>query len=241
MVHTDQSKEQKEQKIFQLFTAAANLPIIPGSVKSEQPPAPDILCEIRGEGHVAFELVEIVTRALMQEKENGQRLRKALKDACNKHPVIAATFHNASIHVGFLDGITLQQRLKIVHEVVNLLLQHVEVTEGSIRVPDNLKKIVREVSVTRGVSKGPVFDVMEMVKCTDEVLEKIEGKCKKRYVSDHPIELLAYYTNDPAPDDFDWQLEFHGNATKVLVWSPFRRVWVYDSFENVVKYVDPPP
>ncbi len=232
-------KERKERKIFQLFAEAASLLVIPNSVKNEQPPAPDVLCKINGGGHVAFELVEIVTPALMREMENGQKLRKALKAACNTYPEIQDRFHDAMIHVGFLDGVTIRKRLSIVNPLVDLFRQHAQIDEGDIQVPNNLKKIVREISVARGVSRGPAFDVSEMVKCTDDVLGRIKKKCEKRYESNHLIELLAYYTSHSDLDDFEWQSEFHDRVVKILAGSPFKRVWVYDCCENTIKYVHP--
>ena len=58
----------------------------------------------REEDSVAFELVEIVTPALAQEKENGKRLEKAFKAACERHPELVARFRDALIYVGYLEG-----------------------------------------------------------------------------------------------------------------------------------------
>jgi len=239
MVVTKTSQEKEERIIFQLFAAAAHLPVISGSIRSKPPPVPDILCEIQGRGTVAFELVEIVTPALVREMENGQKLTEALKTACGRHSEIAVKFRDASIYVGFLKHVPIRQRLSVVPEVIHELRQHSENSRGYIEVPHKLRKILAEISVTRGVSGGPAFDVMEMTERTEEIFGQIEKKCKKKYFCDHPIELLAYYISQPASDSFNWQSKFHDHVLKILSGCPFERVWVYDNWSKAIKYVHP--
>lgn len=184
MADPDISQEEQEQIIFQFFVQAAQLPVVSGSIRSlppsNRPPLnPDILCEIQGRGPVAFELVEIVTQAHVQEKENGKRLEKAFKAACERHSQIAVRFSDALIYVGFLKHITIRQRLSVVPEVVHGLRQHSEDSMGYIEVPRKLQKFLTEISVTRGVSDGPAFGVMEMTDHTEEVFVQIEKKCKR--------------------------------------------------------------
>lgn len=241
MVVTKTSQEKEEQIIFQLFAEAAHLPVTSGSISSEPPPAPDILCEVQGRGTVAFELVEIVTPALVREMENGQKLTEALKTSCGRYSEIAVRFRDASIYVGFLKHVPIQQRLSVVPEVIDELRQHSEDSRGYIKVPPKLRKILAEISVTRGVSGGPAFDVMEMTKRTEEIYGQIEKKCKKMYSRDYPIELLAYYINQPASDSFNWQSEFHDHVLKIFSGCPFERVWVYDNWSRAIKYVHPDP
>lgn len=233
------SKAERERIIFQMFVEAAPLPVVPGSIRSEPPPAPDILCEIQGRGPVAFELVEIVTPALVQEMNNGQELRKALVTASERHSELAVRFCDALIYVGYLKGTTIQKRLSVVPEVIDALLQNSENSSGYISVPDKLQKVLAEISVTRGVSDGPAFEVMDMTKRTGEIFGQIGKKCKKEYSRDHPLELLAHYTTQPSSDGFNWQSEFHDYVLKILSGSPFERVWVYDNWSKAIKYVYP--
>ena len=244
MADPDISQEEQEQIIFQFFVQAAQLPVVSGSIRSlppsNRPPLnPDILCEIQGRGPVAFELVEIVTQAHVQEKENGKRLEKAFKAACERHSQIAVRFSDALIYVGFLKHITIRQRLSVVPEVVHELRQHSEDSMGYIEVPHKLQKFLTEISVTRGVSDGPAFGIMEMTDRTEEIFVQIEKKCKKKYSSEYSIELLAHYTNQPSSNSFDWQSEFHDYVLKILSGCPFKRVWVYDSWSKAIKYVHP--
>ena len=242
MVDLGESKAEKERIIFELFVKVAHLPVISGSIRSERPPAPDILCEIQGRGPVAFELVEIVTPTFIQEIENGQKLKKAFKTTCAGHPEIAARFHDALIYVGFLKHAPTQQRLSVVTEVVDVLLKHSETSWKYIPVPHKLRKVLGEISVERGVSNGPAFDVMEMTKVTDEeIFEQIGKKYKKTYLSEYSIELLAYYITQPSSDSFDWQSGFHDYVLKSFSRCPFERIWVYDDWMKSIKYVHPHP
>ena len=112
---------------------------------------------------------------------NGQKLKEAFEKACERHSEIAARFHDALIYVGFLTHISIQQRLSVVPEVVDALLLDSENSRGYIEIPRKLRKVLAEISVTRGVSDGPAFDVMEMTERTEEIFRQIEKKCNKKY------------------------------------------------------------
>ncbi len=62
----NQDKEERERAIFAECAEIAGLRVREGSVVSRPPPEPDILCELVGEGLVAFELVEIVDSDLAE-------------------------------------------------------------------------------------------------------------------------------------------------------------------------------
>jgi hypothetical protein len=57
-------KAAYERGVFDQFWRVAGLQVLPDSVQSRTPPEPDILCEIEGEGLVAFELVELIDQDL---------------------------------------------------------------------------------------------------------------------------------------------------------------------------------
>lgn len=235
------SKEERERTIFQVFVKAAQLSVIPNSISSQPTPAPDILCEIQGRGLVAFELVEIVTPAIVREMLNSQKLEKAFETACEIQPEMRLKYRDALIHVGFLKTIPIKQRLSVVPEVVKKLLQYSENTVGYIQVPHSLRKVLSMIEVHRVVLDGPAFNLMDMTKHTEEIFWQIEKKCKNTYLGKPPVELLAYYITQPSSDSFDWQSEFHDYVLKILSNSPFERVWVYDNWSKTIKYVHPVP
>jgi hypothetical protein len=51
---------------FAEYAVREGLRVRPGSAASRRPPEPDILCDVNGEGPVAFELVEIIDSTLAE-------------------------------------------------------------------------------------------------------------------------------------------------------------------------------
>jgi hypothetical protein len=65
----DKEKADRELSVFVGFAEFATLRglrVRPGSAMSRPTPEPDILCELEGEGYVAFELVEIIDSTLAE-------------------------------------------------------------------------------------------------------------------------------------------------------------------------------
>jgi hypothetical protein len=230
------NKESREQLIFHSFVNVARLLVVPNSVRSVPPPAPDILCEIAGRGLVAFELVEIVTPAFNREMASGQKLEKSFEAESQKHPDLQHTFHDAHIYVGFFKTLPINQCLLAVPEIIALLVKQAKSTVGYIQVPDDLRKIVSVIEVHRGIHNGPIFDVRDMTKHTEELFTQLNIKCQtKTYVTQHPLELLAHYTSQPASDD----LSCHDQVQQALAGSQFNRIWIFDGWSKAIKYVYP--
>jgi hypothetical protein len=62
------------------FAAIAELPVVSETVENRKPPEPDILCEVRGRGRVAFELVDLIDQGLA--RTTARALRGEEVDAC---------------------------------------------------------------------------------------------------------------------------------------------------------------
>lgn len=235
------AKEEKERRIFQSFIEIAPMTVLPNSVRSVSSPAPDILCEIQGRGLVAFELVEIVTPEFRREMDSGQKLEKIFTAEAQKQPELKRKFHDAIIHVGFFKTRPINQCLLVVPKVIAEIVNQPKNIAGYISVPKGLQQVVSVIEVHRGgIRNGPLFDLMDMTKRTEELFKQIAAKCQtKTYVTEHPLELLAHYTSQPASDDLNWQSECHDQIHQALVGSQFNRVWIFDSWSNTVKYVYP--
>lgn len=235
------TKEERERRIFQSFVEIAPMTVLPNSVQSVSSPAPDILCEIQGRGLVAFELVEIVTPAFRREMDSGQKLEKTFTAEAQKQPEMKRKFHDAIIYVGFFKTRPINQCLLVVPKIIAEIVKQSKNIAGYIPVPNGLRKVVSVIEVHRGgIYNGPIFDLMDMTKRTEELFEQITAKCQtKTYVTEHPLELLAYYASQPASDDLDWQSECHDQIQQALVGSQFNRVWIFDGWSKTVKYVYP--
>ena len=59
-------KSDRELRVFREFSRRSSLAIDPSSIVSRVPPEPDILCDVQGEGPVAFELKEICDEDLAE-------------------------------------------------------------------------------------------------------------------------------------------------------------------------------
>ena len=76
-------KSQRELNVFQEFAERSGLPIVAGSIEKRNPREPDILCQIEGEGYVAFELKELcaediaegISELLRTESEGAKYVR----------------------------------------------------------------------------------------------------------------------------------------------------------------------
>ncbi len=77
MTH-DNDKKRRELAVFQEFAQRSGLSVVSGSIENRNPPEPDVLCEIEGEGPMAFELAEFADEGLAREVD---RLSKRPEDA----------------------------------------------------------------------------------------------------------------------------------------------------------------
>ena len=64
-------QQNLEIRVFHEFAHCSGLPII--SIENRSPPEPDILCEVMGEGHVAFELKEICSPNIAKTIDHLQK------------------------------------------------------------------------------------------------------------------------------------------------------------------------
>lgn len=67
--NSEEDKAAQELDVFLAFADFAmvqGLRVRPGSAVNRRPPEPDILCEVEGEGHVAFELVTLIDQKLAE-------------------------------------------------------------------------------------------------------------------------------------------------------------------------------
>lgn len=76
-------KSQRELAVFQEFAERSGLPVIADTIQKRDPPEPDILCEVSGEGFVAFELKELcaeeiaegISELIRTESEDAKYIR----------------------------------------------------------------------------------------------------------------------------------------------------------------------
>lgn len=72
---------EAERAIFTEF--AETVPLAFNSIESRQPPEPDLLCDVVGEGPVAFELAQVVNEALERATSGDYEARRQFRAAYN--------------------------------------------------------------------------------------------------------------------------------------------------------------
>src|SRR2546422_7021432 len=76
-----EEQEATEQAIFTDF--AETVPLAFTSIESRRPPEPDLLCDLVGEGPVAFELGQVANEALERAASGDYEARQQFRAAYN--------------------------------------------------------------------------------------------------------------------------------------------------------------
>ena len=229
-------QDADELRVFRLFVESAGLAVSPESIQKRQPPDPDIQCELGDHGCTGFELVEIVDSDLARAVGNQLTFQQRLSDAAANHGLRGLS--DGLIFVSFVHTSTVAQRSGAILRLMVLLQELPAGFRGDIPLPDDavLRGIVRKVRVTRGEFVGPCFQVDGATFISDPVIERIEGKFRKKYATTNRLELLAFYELHPT-QRAEYQLpgieEFVRNN---LQSSQFSRVWIFDAENRTVLY-----
>jgi hypothetical protein len=246
------SKATREREVFALFADAAHLPVVAGSIRSRPEPEPDILCELDGEGSVAFELVELVDSAFAEGIAVMGKTRATLRSYPAKLEVeAAATFQarysDAMITVHFSSDVPLYRREKIIPRLFHWLIHDAPpgVAGLDCPLPATVRPAVSRVAIQRGAPML-MLDTGFSARLIDPTLAQMRRKLqdKNKYLSPHPRELLAYTLTHLLPPDDVW-LEACGDPIrKLLDASAFRRVSVFAMAQRheptAVKLIYPP-
>ena len=236
-------RELREKQTFSLFAEACKLTIRPDSIENRKPPEPDILCEVEGEGFIAFEMVELIDQNLAQRVHEKIKLQKLFEDAFQNLQVahrsnIGKRFGNALIHVSFKEEAPSRSRSKSISLVFDLLQEMTTEFVGELRPMGGsiLGKVVKKVTVRRGNFSGPCFNIEAGGSFADPTINLLRQKFEKQYKSPFPIELLAYYELQPALPESFWLPEIQAFMIEQLKSSQFGRVWVHDIGTRTVRF-----
>jgi hypothetical protein len=217
-----------EQAIFRLFAQTVDLPVVPDSIESRNPPEPDIRCIFMEAGPRCFELVEVVdsdlAKAIGIQVKFQSRLEAIVRDRRVKGVADALVF------VRFSSSTTNSQKQHACDVIVNVLERLPNGFVGSIDPGDHggLIGVVRKLQLSRGTFVGPAFQVDGGAFISDPIIERLREKFEKTYTTDAPVELLAYYELHPTARA-EFELPGVGDYVRAnLRMSPFSRVWVFD-------------
>jgi hypothetical protein len=233
-----------ELAIFKIFLACEGAPRSTGLAESRPTPEPDIRCEIDGQ-NIAFELVELVAAKLAQHvnhvvgvknliDEMYQQAESAAKDT------MAQRLSNAMIYVRFVRdrNTSKRKRERAIEQLFEWLAEFPTdfIGNQTTSKDSSLGTIIRSVNVSRGTGGGPTFHVEGGIFFSDPIIAAFKDKWSKKYTTDVPIELLAYYDELPAKPVSFWQRKLNDFLTANWSESPFRRVWVCDAAAKAILF-----
>ena len=223
---------EKELGVFRRFAESQG--IDSSTVEKSDPPEPDITCLTATGERVGFELAEVVDQELAQAVHGKIRLQQRFKAAYDELPGdqqarINEAVGDCLLNVCYNPHVTFSQRVQLIPAVFDEVtrIPHESADDWDPPETSPLHGLVRTIMVSRGIQRGPLFDVEAGGWIADPMPDRIAGKFSKTYETDDPIELLLYY--DIHPDVGRIGLDEIGKTVHAnLSSSPFRRVWVFD-------------
>jgi hypothetical protein len=236
----------RELKVFTSFVTTLRMAVIPGSVKLMEPPQPDILCEVSGQGIVAFELVEIIDRSFANGIAKEIKTRAELNESFRRlegqqRPTLQGLYSDAIIFVQFKNEVSFQKRKGIMPTVFRFLATlpsgfKGDVDRKTLPLRGSLDYIF--VSRIRGLA-GPMFDCNSGGSIGDPTISAISEKCRTVYRSKYPKHLLAYVDSHPMVPDDIWLPTLHDFLQTMPKDCQFERLWVYDYGKAALLYQFP--
>lgn len=240
--------DERELAIFEIFVRTSSLPVFPGSILKRPPPEPDILCDVEGEGPVAFELGEILGEEFAGHTYTRPRLRQrfndeyARLDAMVRADIEARLGAPPAVIVSFTPGTPSGRWARAIQPILSFLAAHRHtLVAGEVRVWEfpALYALLTDMDVMPATSGRPGLHAAEMTELTDESRRVLGAKFNKQYHGAAPKELLAYYASQPPSSDPAWVSGIASFIEEHRPFSSFRRVWLFDGFHRRIVLVDP--
>ena len=227
--------------MFRQFLSAIGITELAGALEKRQPPEPDLLLRHPDGSKVAYELVELLdeTHARMIGLLLGTKtaLRAHFENLPpDRRALFEGKFGDALLYFHFSQLTTLNQRRSVFASAFDKLLALPTGVTGEVLENDSeIGQTLRSVSVSRGIV-GPIFDPEAFGWIGDPTVPNIKQKFRKSYVSNYPIELVAYVDGNPMFPDDVWLgnlKEFVESQPKPF---PFRQLWIFDCGKAKVRF-----
>jgi len=247
------SKAQVERRVFEKLAPLAGYQVVPGSIRQDPPPAPDIACEVVGVGPLAVELVALDHEETRTRLSNMFSTEEAWDRALTTRPQaeqarLRAECDDVLLSLNFAEAAGSRARRDAMLAIQDRLLALGPSFTGSLfagvagiagaAAPGGLRDAV----VHRGhVSQGPRLSAPSAGSWLPPQIDKIQEKLTdKRYQTSAPLELFAYATHDE-PDGAVGLLEQIDRCVCThLPGSLFRRVHVFHVGFGQLIYRYPP-
>ena len=234
---------QQEIDVFREFAKASDKHIIIESILKRDPPEPDIICEIKDKGLIAFELVRLIPEEDAHRIALWASTRTAIKNYYNQlaqseRIVFDIKHSNAFIHFRFKDLEPLPKRKKELKRAFDHLLDLRSDFVG--HTLKDRQKTLREISIDRNSTfERTYFDTDALGFVTEPTEYALNSKFKKTYETDHPIQLLAYFASSDILPDPIWFPLVNELLEERSSLGMFNRIWFYDETKGAIKFVYP--
>ena len=233
-----QAKE--ELGVFHLFAPVSGLDINLSSIEKRDPPEPDIFCQTDGAGAIAFEMVRLIDSdgiakpeadRITLEKEIQKYYDSLLESTQN---YLKERLRNASISIYFHRQKTLKVCLRSIPKIFNALLDSPADSRDRLYVGKMRDDLIAAIEfLPAGEKKAFRFCVSYGGAYLPLPINALNKKLSKSYITDAPIELVAYFgrIGPPIP-----QAELTKAISRIdeiadheQRISPFRRIWLFDA------------
>lgn len=236
------SQASDEKKIFKAFAEVAPVKILIDSIQCRKPPEPDMLCQFEGEGCVGFELTELIDQEYMSRLGLMFLTRRYLNDywrnklSPEDSNLFRIKYEGSLLHFEYLENTTLKSRKAVGEKAFEKLLRLPADATGIVFESDsNLEPALKWIKIDRLGLVDPIIDVSSYGWLGNPIDVAIPKKFGKKYECAYPIELLAHINWDIMPLEEIWKASID-EIVQNLPHSPFRRIWVFDSTEKIIRY-----
>ena len=242
------ARDQNELDVFRDFTKVVDLLISPETICHGQRREPDIVCDIRKEGKVGFELTELIDEQLMAQTDLSGKIEKELSSFWRERlsDAQSAEFKTkyANAHLRFQLSNNRAHRKTFTKDIASLrrifeeLLKLSDDFSGEALKNKSQSPVIHLVRIHRGKSIGPSISVDRFRWVNNPTKNSIAKKLTKRYECTYPIELLTYIDWNVLTPEISWKT-LGDEATMAIGKSQFRRIWIFDRTAKKILYVNP--
>jgi hypothetical protein len=225
------TKEEVERRIFEALAPLVGADVVPGSIRRDKPPAPDIECQTKADGPWAVELVALDAQHTRTRLRNMAATNQAWDRAISKRPVAEQAqlrTRSADLHlsVNLSESAGTRDRAAIMTLIQDRLLTLPAGFAGEIFNVLNAPADVHYAAASRSqVEKGPHITTSSVGSWLPPQLDKIQEKLvAKTYRTDAPLDLFAYSEHDEVDGHVNGRAEIEQCIKTYLPGSRFRRV-----------------
>ncbi|UCB57615.1 MAG: hypothetical protein JSV30_03275 [Candidatus Omnitrophota bacterium] len=232
-------KKQLELEILEKFSKHHPSKLNIASMRSVNPPKPDIEINTECGETIAFELSELVDREMIRRIQTQLKINRLCTDYYKNLPKdkknkFESRYGHNLIYIFFEHGISSIKKERNIDSIFDYLLTLNPIEEKNIPQNRNLRKIIKKIHLLNTKLPGPRFtnDAAGGIACP--LIDRIQEKFGNEYRTTFPCELLLYY--DILPEivsefKFDDACEYAQNN---ITFSPFRKIWIYSAQKDKI-------